>query len=84
MTDQWWSWALTLVGATCFALAGGIGTRKVWWAWYIGLAGQLLWLAYSLISQQWGFLVGVVIYSIVYTRNTVKWTREHFDERSSA
>ena len=61
MTDQLWSWLLTAVG----------------WCWYIGLAGQVAWLAYSLITQQWGFLVGVAAYSIVYTRNAVQWTREH-------
>lgn len=75
MTDpgQVWSWVLTLVGLTCFLLAG----RKVWWAWYVGLAGQGLWLAYSLITWQIGFLVGVVAYTVVYTKNTIAWTREH-------
>ena len=68
-----WSWVLTAVGLTCFYLAG----RKVWWAWYVGLAGQALWLAYSILTQQWGFLVGVVAYSLVYTRNAAAWTREH-------
>jgi lipid-A-disaccharide synthase-like uncharacterized protein len=75
MTDvsQVWSWVLTLVGCACFLLAG----RKVWWAWYVGLAGQVLWLAYSLLTQQWGFLVGVVLYTFVYVGNAVRWTREH-------
>lgn len=47
MSEQWWSWVLTLVGVTCFFLAG----RKVWWAWYVGLAGQITWLLYSLITE---------------------------------
>lgn len=68
-----WSWALTVVGLACFWLAG----RKVWWAWYVGLAGQFTWLAYSLLTEQWGFLVGVVAYSWVYSNNAIKWTREH-------
>lgn len=67
-----WSWVLTAVGLTCFYLAG----RKVWWAWYVGLAGQFLWLAYSLITQQWGFLAGVAAYGWVYTNNAIRWTRE--------
>ena len=74
MSEQWWSWVLTLVGVTCFFLAG----RKVWWAWYVGLAGQITWLLYSLITEQWGFLVGVVLYTFVYTGNAWRWTREHF------
>lgn len=75
MTGWWWSWALTIVGLTCFWLAG----RKVWWAWYVGLAGQFLWLGYSLITQQWGFLMGVIAYSVVYARNAYRWTKEHAD-----
>lgn len=73
MADQWWSWALTAGGLATFVLAG----KKVWWAWYVGMAGQFLWLAYSLITAQWGFLVGVVAYSAVYVRNAYLWTKEH-------
>lgn len=69
-----WSWLLTGVGLTCFYLAG----RKVWWAWFVGLAGQTLWLAYSLTSQQYGFLAGVALYSVVYAKNARAWTRERF------
>lgn len=54
MADQWWSWALSIIGATTFYLAG----KKVWWTWYLGLFTQLLWLGYTLVTQQWGFLVG--------------------------
>ena len=39
MTPQLWSWLLTIVGLTCFWLAG----KRVWWCWYIGLAGQVAW-----------------------------------------
>lgn len=66
-------WLLTAVGLTCFWLAG----RKVWWAWYVGLAGQAAWLAYSVTTGQWGFLVGAFAYSMVYARNAATWTREH-------
>lgn len=68
-----WSWALTIVGVTCFFLAG----KKVWWAWYVGILCQVLWLGYSLATQQWGFLVGVGLYSWVYAKNCIAWTREH-------
>ncbi len=72
--DHWaWSWALTLMGCTCFILAG----RKVWWSWYVGLATQVLWAAYAVLTQQWGFLVGVPLYGATYVTNAVAWTREH-------
>lgn len=72
--NEMWSWILTAVGLTCFFLAG----RKVWWAWYIGIGGQVLWLIYSLVTLQWGFLAGVIAYTVVYSKNAYSWTREHF------
>ncbi|UVG35361.1 membrane protein [Microbacterium phage Zagie] len=79
MNDLLWSWALTIVGATCFYLAGGLNGRKVWWAWYIGLFAQALWATYAFLDleHRMGFLVGVALYGFVYVRNCVNWTREH-------
>lgn len=74
MADQWWSWALSIIGATTFYLAG----KKIWWTWYLGLFTQLLWLGYTLVTQQWGFLVGVALYTFVYSKNARDWTRDHF------
>jgi nicotinamide riboside transporter PnuC len=66
------------MGVTCFWLAG----RKVWWAWYVGLVTQLVWLAYSLVTRQWGFLGGVVLYTIVYVKNARSWTLLHNAEKA--
>lgn len=79
MNDLIWSWLLTIVGATCFYLAGGLNGRKVWWAWYIGLFAQVLWATYAFLDleHRMGFLVGVVLYGFVYVRNCINWTREH-------
>lgn len=73
MSGAWWSYALSLVGVAGFWLAG----RKIWWAWYVNIANQVLWLAYTLVTQQWGFLLGVVIYTVVFVKNAIAWTREH-------
>lgn len=80
MNDLIWSWLLTIVGATCFYLAGGLNGRKVWWAWYIGLFAQVLWATYAFLDleHRMGFLVGVALYGFVYVRNCLNWTREHF------
>ncbi|QWY80094.1 PnuC-like nicotinamide riboside transporter [Microbacterium phage StrawberryJamm] len=79
MNDLIWSWLLTIVGATCFYLAGGLNGRKVWWAWYIGLFAQVLWATYAFLDleHRMGFLVGVALYGFVYVRNCINWTREH-------
>lgn len=86
MTDLLWSWTLTIVGATCFYLAGGLNGRKVWWAWYIGLFAQVLWATYAFLDLEtrMGFLVGVVLYGFVYVRNCVNWTREHLEAKQAA
>lgn len=75
MSDQWWSWILTIVGLTGFILAG----RKVWWAWYINIFCQILWYAYAFATEQWGFVVAATAYTIVFTQNAIKWTKEHRD-----
>lgn len=77
--DAVWSWLLTLIGVTGFYFAG----KKKWWCWYINIANQALWVAYSLITEQWGFLLGCAIYSWVFGRNAIEWTREHFTRSPS-
>jgi hypothetical protein len=65
-------WLVTAVGIVGFVLVG----QRVWWAWWVNVANQILWAAYSVLTEQWGFLAGVAVYSAVFTRNAVKWTRE--------
>lgn len=72
-----WSYILTLVGITGFYLAG----RKVWWCWYINIANQVLWLIYAVITQQWGFILGTVFYSVVFIKNAYQWTKERGGEK---
>lgn len=75
-----WSWVLTLMGVTCFYLAG----QKVWWSWYVGLLTQAVWAAYAIVTGQWGFIVGTVFYTLVYVRNAVAWTREHRERKTES
>ncbi|MGX4655707.1 hypothetical protein ACWCHM_18600 [Micromonospora sp. SCSIO 07396] len=69
MNPQVWSWLLMAVGVTGLYLAG----RRSWTGWAVGLAGQTLWLAYSLITEQWGFLVSCFVYGAIYLRNLRAW-----------
>jgi len=72
VTPWWWSWLLTAVGVTGLYLAG----RRSRWGWAIGLAAQVLWIAYALVSRQYGFIVSALAYGAVYARNLVAWSRE--------
>lgn len=73
--DQYWSWILTAIGLAGFFLAG----KKIWWAWYINILNQVVWVAYALVTDQLGFLVGAAAYTFVFVKNAYAWTREHFD-----
>lgn len=67
-----WSWALTGTGLTGLVLAG----RRYWAGWAIGLAVQVLWLAYAYATHQPGFYLSAVAYAVVYGRNMVRWRRD--------
>lgn len=68
----WWSWLLTAVGVFGLYLAG----RKIVWAWLIGLAAQVLWIAYAIATHQYGFLVSAFAYGSVYLNNHIRWRKE--------
>lgn len=68
----WWSWILTAGGVIGLYLAGQ--KRAIGWA--VGLAMQVLWVAYAIATDQLGFLVSAGAYGSVYTRNLVRWRRE--------
>ena len=72
MTPWWWSWLLTVVGVTGLYLAG----RRSRWGWAIGLGAQVLWIAYALVSRQYGFIASALAYGAVYARNVVAWSRD--------
>lgn len=66
-------WLVTIVGVVGFYLAG----KKVWWAWYVNIANQVLWLIFAVVTEQWGFLIGIPLYMSVFVKNAYDWTKEH-------
>ncbi|MFW7414741.1 hypothetical protein [Demequina sp. SO4-18] len=77
MSDFPWDWLLTAVGVTGFILAG----RRVWWSWYVNLACQALWMAYAIVTEQYGFIIAALVYTVVFLRNALAWTKDHRAER---
>lgn len=71
MIPIWWSVLLTVVGVTGLWVAG----RKSAWGWAIGLAAQVLWIAYAVATYQWGFIASALCYGVVYARNAWHWWR---------
>lgn len=67
----WWSWLLTAIGATGLLMAGS----RNQYGWAVGLSAQVLWVAYAVSTEQWGFLASALIYGSVYGRNFLKWRK---------
>lgn len=67
-----WSFVLAAVGVLGLLLAG----RRRWQGWGVGFGAQLLWVAYAVATEQWGFILSAVAYGTVYARNALVWRRE--------
>lgn len=78
--EQFWSYAVTIVGVTGFILAG----RNVWWAWWINVGCQGLWVALAFATGLYAFLISSAIYTPIFVMNAVRWTRKHREEEFEA
>lgn len=78
VNDQVWPIVVSIVGVVGFWLAG----KRVWWSWWLNLANQALWTVLAVVTQQWGFFIGIVIYTPIFLRNAIVWTREHGQDKT--
>lgn len=78
MNDLLWSWILGGVGIVGFILTG----RKIWWSWYINVGCQALWFLYAFATTQYGFIATAIVYTVVFGKNALSWTREHRNKKS--
>lgn len=69
---MWWSWLLTAIGVTGLYLV----TRKDWRGFVLGVAVQLLWIAYAVVTAQWGFIASALFYGVVNLRGLRTWRAE--------
>ena len=63
------SWILSFTSMVMLFMMG----RKVWWAPLLGIANQVLWIAYVYMTDQWGLLPGVIAYTVIHIYNARKW-----------
>lgn len=63
-------WATTIGGAAVMYLAGHRQTRRL--AWCVGLANQVPWLAFAVVTHSWGFIPGSLLYGAVYARHLIR------------
>lgn len=68
---MWWSWVLAAIGVAGLYLT----TRRDWRGYLIGAVVQVLWVAYAVTTQQWGFILSAVAYGAVNALGIVRWRR---------
>lgn len=66
-----WSWGLT-VGNLLFIWL--LGYKKAW-VWLLGLVNNFAWVAYSLLTKQYGFIIGSVVITFIQVRNYFAWKK---------
>jgi hypothetical protein len=76
MAAQAWPWVLSAVSLTGFWLAG----KKNRLGWLVGLAGEILWLTWSLLYHEYGFVASVVPFAFIYALNWYRWRPEKKQE----
>jgi hypothetical protein len=60
---QYWPWLLTSLQVLSLWAAGG----RRWWGWLLGASVQPPWIAYAILTGQWGFIPGCAISAAVQT-----------------
>jgi hypothetical protein len=65
----WWSWLLTMPQLFAY---WQVGNRRRW-GWLVAFCGDVLWVIYSLVSRQYGFLVSAVLFGGLAARNWRAW-----------
>lgn len=72
MSGNLWSIVLASVGILGLYMAGSRNPL----GWAVGVFAQTLWIAYALITEQYGFILSAVAYGYVYSRNYFKWASD--------
>ncbi len=72
MGHMMWSWILAIIGVAGIYFVG----RKDKWGWYVLLFNECLWIAYAIITDQYGFIFSAIAYAAVYIRSYIHWSKE--------
>jgi len=71
-----WSYVLAVVGVIGIFFVG----RKTTWGWWVLLFNEALWIAYALVTDQYGFILSAIAYAAVYIRSYIHWSKEPVNE----
>ena len=69
---MYWSYVLAAIGVAGIFFVG----RKTVWGWLVLLFNEVLWIAYALVTDQYGFILSAIAYAIVYIKSYLLWRQE--------
>lgn len=72
MSPLAWSWILSCIGMVGMYAVG----HKVWWSFVILALNECLWIAFSISTHTYGFILGAVAYIAIHMKNMLKWQKE--------
>jgi len=64
-----WSWILAAIGIFGIYFVG----KKTVWGWLVLLVNEVIWIAYAISTEQYGFIVSAIAYGIVYVKSFLHW-----------
>jgi hypothetical protein len=70
----WQVLPFVLSGVTILAMQ--LAGRKDKRGWALGIANQVLWLAFIVHTQSWGLLVLTGVLTVTYAQNYQRWAKE--------
>lgn len=69
---EYFSWVMSAMSVLMLWQMG----NKSKYAPVTGLVNQIMWIVYVIGTQQWGLMPGVIAFTVVHTRNLIKWNKE--------
>jgi len=69
---SYWSYILAAIGVTGIFFVG----RKHRWAWLWLIFNECLWVVYAVITDQYGFILAAVAYTVVYIKSFLHWRKD--------
>jgi hypothetical protein len=67
--EQILSAVLAILALTNAELAG----RKLQAAWVVGMIAQVGWIIFMLLTGNFGFLISITGFTVIYIRNYLRW-----------
>lgn len=71
--SEYWSWILAIFGVSGMFFVG----KKTAWGWMVLLFNEVIWTAYAIVTQQYGFIVMAIAYATVYIKSFIEWRKDH-------